>query len=65
MSLIFEIVSFKPTGNYRQGANRYIYRDRLLRMHRRHQSTNDSNPEDGAEDSGLSDWNPNQCYIYC
>lgn len=52
------------TGNYRQGANRYIYRDRLLRMHRRHQSTNDSNPEDGAEDSGLSDWNPNQCYIY-
>ena len=33
-------------------------------MHRRHQSTNDSNPEDGAEDSGLSDWNPNLCYIY-
>ncbi|KAL7544282.1 hypothetical protein ACHAWF_007666 [Thalassiosira exigua] len=57
-------------GNYRQGANRYIYRDRLLRMHRRHQSSRDAAPEDDgadadAEGSGsLSDWNPNKCYVH-
>ncbi|KAL3762694.1 hypothetical protein ACHAWU_001639 [Discostella pseudostelligera] len=59
--------------NYRQGANRYIYRDRLLRMHRRHQSTTDTSaPVDDAEaetsgggGAGMGgDWNPNQCYIY-
>ena len=57
-------------GNYRQGANRYIYRDRLLRMHRRHQSASDTSPEDDADaaesglGAGMGDWNPNQCYIY-
>ena len=65
------------TGNYRQGANRYIYRDRLLRMHRRHHSASDadSSPPDvsgGVEATGASaasssnsaDWDPNQCYVY-
>jgi DNA replication licensing factor MCM5 len=67
------------TGNYRQGANRYIYRDRLLRMHRRHQSASDVSAPVSLEDAeaeaggigggggaaGMGgDWNPNQCYIY-
>jgi len=61
--------------NYRQGANRYIYRDRLLRMHRRHHAANndathDEDAETGGADgadgggAGLGDWNPNQSYIY-
>lgn len=44
---------FGFAGNYRQGANRYIYRDRLLRMHRRHHSANDNVAgEDGEVDGG-------------
>ena len=69
------IICSRHTGNYRQGANRYIYRDRLLRMHRRHQSTTDTSaPVDDAEAEagggggggvGMGgDWNPNQCFIY-
>ncbi|KAL7543076.1 hypothetical protein ACHAXR_012393 [Thalassiosira sp. AJA248-18] len=37
--------------NYRQGANRYIYRDRLLRMHRRHHAANDSTADDDDADA--------------
>jgi DNA replicative helicase MCM subunit Mcm2 (Cdc46/Mcm family) len=53
--------------NYRQGPNRYIYRDRLLRMHRRHHSTlsdkeDDENNE--APSGGGGDWNPNKSYIH-
>eukprot|EP00970_Alexandrium_tamarense_P002381 scaffold344_cov189-Alexandrium_tamarense.AAC.6 len=45
--------SISSPGNYRQGANRYIYRDRLLRMHRRHHSTNDtSTPGDDGGEAG-------------
>ena len=66
-------------GNYRQGANRYIYRDRLLRMHRRHHSANDTaTGEDGGADGAAggdagvdggtdrlgAGWNPNQSYIH-
>eukprot|EP00581_Thalassiosira_minuscula_P005523 CAMPEP_0183747536 /NCGR_PEP_ID=MMETSP0737-20130205/67312_1 /TAXON_ID=385413 /ORGANISM="Thalassiosira miniscula, Strain CCMP1093" /LENGTH=384 /DNA_ID=CAMNT_0025983249 /DNA_START=152 /DNA_END=1302 /DNA_ORIENTATION=- len=62
--------------NYRQGANRYIYRDRLLRMHRRHHANDNAADDendagDGADGAagggaaGLGGWNPNQSYIYC
>jgi hypothetical protein len=47
--------------NYRQGSNRYIYRDRLLRMHRRHHRSVDSDTTTGANGG---EWNPNQSYIH-
>ncbi|KAL3784813.1 hypothetical protein HJC23_013853 [Cyclotella cryptica] len=58
--------------NYRQGPNRYIYRDRLLRMHRRHHSTlpADNDDDDPAQSAAASsaggggDWNPNKSYIH-
>jgi DNA replicative helicase MCM subunit Mcm2 (Cdc46/Mcm family) len=48
--------------NYRQGSNRYIYRDRLLRMHRRHHRSVDGDTTAGG--SGGGEWNPNQSYIH-
>ena len=62
--------------NYRQGANRYIYRDRLLRMHRRHHSASSEAVVAAADAAGdgdavanssagnSGDWDPNQCYVY-
>eukprot|EP00584_Thalassiosira_punctigera_P024764 CAMPEP_0172555120 /NCGR_PEP_ID=MMETSP1067-20121228/58060_1 /TAXON_ID=265564 ORGANISM="Thalassiosira punctigera, Strain Tpunct2005C2" /NCGR_SAMPLE_ID=MMETSP1067 /ASSEMBLY_ACC=CAM_ASM_000444 /LENGTH=107 /DNA_ID=CAMNT_0013343629 /DNA_START=120 /DNA_END=440 /DNA_ORIENTATION=+ len=38
--------------NYRQGANRYIYRDRLLRMHRRHHASNSDAAQDEGDEGG-------------
>ena len=55
--------------NYRQG-NRYIYRDRLLRMHRRHHSTVEDGADPNNNNANLSaggtsgDWNPNKSYIH-
>jgi DNA replicative helicase MCM subunit Mcm2 (Cdc46/Mcm family) len=50
--------------NYRQ-SNRYIYRDRLLRMHRRHHAVDDANANTAAGNSGSSgDWNPNKSCIH-
>ncbi|KAL3782344.1 hypothetical protein ACHAW5_003861 [Stephanodiscus triporus] len=43
--------------NYRQGANRYVYRDRLLRMHRRHRPAGggEVDPADATSSSSSSD----------
>ena len=56
------------TGNYRQGANRYVYRDRLLRMHRRYHSSRaadeDGGGGGGASSAGLGTWDPNRSHIH-
>ena len=57
---------FSSTGNYCQGANGYIYRNRLIRMHRRHHAANDDGADggDGAGGDGPGgDAEPNQAYI--
>ena len=57
--------------NYRQG-NRYIYRDRLLRAHRRHHPSLENSEAAAAGGTDIhpttgtlhADWNPNQSYIH-
>ena len=49
--------------NYRQG-NKYIYRDRLLRMHRRHHRNDENNEASSSNITNHGEWNPNQSYIH-